>query len=109
MWNVVSCALGVNCQFNSVEDYFLVWLKQFPVKKKRIITVGVSAVLWSLWKARNRACFEHAWPSDPSVVLFNACYWIDHWSNLQVHEEAKLELQQGAKLLEQVADRKSVV
>ena len=51
----------------------------------------------------NEPRFEHAWPSDPSVVLFHVCYWIDHWSNLQVQEEAKLELQQGAKLLEQVA------
>jgi hypothetical protein len=103
MWNVVSCALGVSCTFMNVKNCLLVWLKQFKGDKKKIIIVGVSAVLWSLWKARNMACFQKVWPSDPSVVLFRACYWIDFWSNLQVKEDVKLELQRGAKLLEQVA------
>jgi hypothetical protein len=37
------------------------------------------------------------------VILFQACYWIDFWSNLQVKEDVKLELRRGAELLEQVA------
>jgi hypothetical protein len=102
MWNVVSCALGVSCTFTNVKSCLLVWLKQFKGDKKKIIIVGVSVVLWSLWKARNMACFQKVWPNDPSVVLFCACYWIDFWSNLQVKEDVKLELQRGAKLLEQV-------
>ena len=98
--NVVSCALGINCHFKTVDECFLVWLKQFPSKKKKVVTVGLSAVLWSIWKARNMACFQQVWPSDPSVILFQACYWIEFWSNLQMKEDVKLELRRGAKLLE---------
>jgi hypothetical protein len=82
MWN--SVALGVSCQFTNVKSCLLIWLKQFTRNKKKIIIVGVSAVLWSLWKARNMVCFQNVWPNDPSVVLFLACYWIDFWSNLEV-------------------------
>jgi hypothetical protein len=103
MWNVVSCRLGVSCQFRNVEECLFVWLKQFSRRKKMMMLVGVAAVMWSIWKARNLACFQQTWPSDPSVVLFRSCYWIDFWSNLQVKEGVKLELQRGAKLLEQVA------
>jgi hypothetical protein len=77
MWNVVSCALGVSCTFTNVKSCLLICPKKFKGDKKKIIIVGVSAVLWSLWKVRNMACFQKVWPSDPSLVLFRACYWID--------------------------------
>jgi hypothetical protein len=103
MWNVVSCALGVSCQFKNVEECLLVWLKQFTGGKKGIMLVDVAAVMWSIWKARNLACLQKSWPNDPSVILFRACYWIDFWINLQVKESVRVELRRGAKLLEQVA------
>jgi hypothetical protein len=93
----------MSCQFRNVEECLFVWLKQFSGRKKMMMLVGVAAVMWSIWKARNLACFQQSWPSDPSVVLFRACYWIDFWSNLQVKEGVKLELQRGARLLEHVA------
>jgi hypothetical protein len=99
MWNIVSCALGVSCQFNNVEECLLIWLKQYSGNKKKIITVGVSAVLWSIWKARNMACFQQTLPSDPSVVLFQACYWIDLWSNLQVKGGRKNGITTGRKVV----------
>jgi hypothetical protein len=103
MWNVVSFVMGIPCHFINVKDCLLVWLKQFSGTKKRVLMVGVAAVMWSIWRACNMACFQQVWPSDPSVILFQACYCIDFWSNLQVKEDVKLELRQGAKLLEQVA------
>ena len=59
--------------------------------------MGVAAVLWGIWKARNLACFNHKWPVDPSVVMFRVAYWITDWSVLQVSEDTK------PSLLEQVA------
>jgi hypothetical protein len=103
MWNVVSVALGENCQFKNVEECLVIWLKKFSGDKRKVILVGVAAVMWSIWKARNLACFQHVWPNDPYVVMFCACYWIDFWSNLQVKKSAKGELRLGARLLEQIA------
>jgi hypothetical protein len=70
MCNVVSCALGVNCQFKNVYECLLVLLKQFTGGRRRIVLVGVAAVIWSIWKAKNLACFQKSWPNDPSVILF---------------------------------------
>jgi hypothetical protein len=104
IWNVVSCATGFNCQFASASHCFNVWLKRFPVGRRKILAVGVAAVIWAIWKARNLACFENKWPKEPVEVLHRVTYWIDYWCNLQVKETAKLELQQGAKLLGRIAD-----
>jgi hypothetical protein len=73
MWNVVSCVMGIPCHFRNVKDCLLIWLKQFSGTKKRVLMVGVAAVMRSIWRARNMACFQQVWPSDPSVILFQAC------------------------------------
>jgi hypothetical protein len=102
-WNIVSCVIGLKCQFDNVEHCFSVWLKGFREKKRKMLSVGIAAVLWGIRKTRNLACFEHKWPSEPIEVLHKIYYWINWWANLQVSEEKKLELQVGAKLLQRVA------
>jgi hypothetical protein len=104
LWNVVSCATGFNCQFQSADQCFNSWLKSFALGKRKILTVGVAAVIWTVWKARNLACFEKKWPREPVDVLFRVVYWINYWCDLQVKEDAKLELRRGANLLGRIAD-----
>jgi hypothetical protein len=84
IWNIVSCATGLKCQFDNVENSFIVWLKGFGGKKRKMLSVGVDVVLWGIWKTRNLACFEHEWPSNPIEVLQRICYWINWLANLQV-------------------------
>jgi hypothetical protein len=103
IWNIVSCATALKCQFDNVENCFNVWLKGFGGKKRKMLSLGVTAVLWGIWKTRNLACFEHKWPSKPIEVLHKICYRINWWANLQAMEEKKLELQVGAKVLERIA------
>ena len=31
--------------------------------------MGLAAVIWSIWKTRNVACFDHIYPNDPNVVM----------------------------------------
>lgn len=45
-------------------------LKMAFSEKKKLFSVGVAAVLWSIWKGHNLACFEKKWPSQLGVVLF---------------------------------------
>jgi hypothetical protein len=58
MWNVVSCAIGECCQFESVDDCLVCWLDGFNGKKKKLLAVGIASIMWSIWKARNLACFQ---------------------------------------------------
>jgi hypothetical protein len=69
-------------------------------KKKKILAVGITAVIWSIWKTRNLACFEKKWPDEPYVVILKICYYINCWSLLQVKEDAKGRLEFCAKVLE---------
>jgi hypothetical protein len=80
-----------------------VWLKGFGRKKRNLTSVGVAAVPWTIWKTRNLACFESKWPNEPIDVLNRVVYWIKLWSDLQVKECTKLELELGARVLERVA------
>lgn len=67
IWNVVSCALGIRCQFTDAEHCLNTWLKPFTGSKCGIVSVGVAGVMWGNWKARNLAYFRNKWPSDPGA------------------------------------------
>jgi hypothetical protein len=38
-------------------------------------------IFWSVWKTRNRACFYHVMPNDPTDIQFHIFYWIDYWAS----------------------------
>ena len=104
VWNVVSVATGFSCQFDNTEHCLTSYLDKFDKNSKKLCMVGFAAVFWGLWKTRNLACFENKWPCEPIEVVHRICYWIDWWANLQGTEDAKLEMQRGARLLARVAD-----
>lgn len=71
-WGVVKCALGIDMNVGSVHD-FCGWIFGVPRKAMGSIAVGVVAVLWALWKSRNKTCFENIYPYDPSS---NYAIWL---------------------------------
>ena len=103
VWNVVSSAFGFNCHFSSVDHCISSWLRGYGKKKRNLITVGIAAVIWSIWKTRNLACFQNKWPDEPCTVIFKICSWIQQWSLLQVRQGEKDKLMFCAKVLENVA------
>jgi hypothetical protein len=78
-------------------------LKGFGGRKKEILAAGIAAVIWSILKTRNLACFEKKWPDEPYVVILKICYYINCWSLLQVKEDARSRLEFRARVLERVA------
>ena len=102
IWNVVSCAFGVNCQFQNI-DQGIAWLNGFGKKKRNILSVGMASIIWHIWKTRNAACFQGEWPVEPYLVIIRICDGIQKWCILQVSQDAKEMLKFYAKLLERVA------
>lgn len=59
------------------------WVTGFSFGFHNIIAIGLSAVCWSIWKARNLLCFQNKNLGDPSKLVFSVCYWLDNWAALQ--------------------------
>jgi hypothetical protein len=72
-------------------------------EKREFVTVGTAAVIWSIWKTRNLACFDKKWPDEPFSVVQKNCFDINTWSLLQVKEDARSRLEFRARVLERVA------
>jgi hypothetical protein len=103
IWNVVSCTFGLKFQFDSADHCISNWLKGFGGEKKEILAVGVAAIIYSIWKTRNLACFEKEWPEEPYIVILKKFYYINSWSCLRVKEDARNRLEFCARVLEIVA------
>jgi hypothetical protein len=58
--------------------------KGFSGGKKNILSVGVAAVIWKIWKARNLTCFEKHWPREPVDIIHRVVYWITYWCTLNL-------------------------
>lgn len=69
-----------------------------------LLSVGISAVMWSIWNRRNDIGFERKSVLDPFVIVYRACSLINSWVILQKKQERQKELIWGAKLLERVAN-----
>lgn len=102
LWNVIGCALNLKPILNK-EQLFGSWLSNFNKHMKYLVMVGVAAVIWALWRTRNRACFEHVLPYDPIETVFLACNWTENWVVLQKLEANRRRLVLGARLIKQVA------
>lgn len=69
VWGVARCTADratAPSMFDDINDSIM----GFPSKDRVLISVGVAAVLWSLWKTRNAACFDHVYPHDPTKVIY---------------------------------------
>jgi hypothetical protein len=67
--------LDIPVKFNDLSD----WLFTFPSKARNLVVVGISAVVWSIWKTRNAACFDHVYPSAPVVLVYQISGLINKW------------------------------
>jgi hypothetical protein len=57
-------------------EMFGLWLCSFKKYERNLITIGCSAVLWSLWKIRNECCFNNI---SPLMLLTLCSYAVHGW------------------------------
>uniref|UniRef100_A0A8I6X4B9 Uncharacterized protein n=1 Tax=Hordeum vulgare subsp. vulgare TaxID=112509 RepID=A0A8I6X4B9_HORVV len=59
------------------------WLYAFLPGFCDIYTIGLAAVCWAMWLARNRATSEKKWINTPFEIVFTACAFLEYWAGLQ--------------------------
>ena len=69
------------------------WIQEKFSVPKELHGLGVGAVCWAIWKARNKACFDNIIVKSPIEILCRACALMDYWAGL-----SKSELQEMIKV-----------
>ena len=102
IWNIVGCAFNLPCPPVDIQQLMNNWMGCSDKRIRRLVIVGVVAIVWSVWRVRNTACFHLKWPLELVSVMYDVCRCIGLWSKLQ--KEADQEaLVRGAKTFERVA------
>lgn len=45
--------------------------------------VGVTDIIWAIWKCRNNACFHNIYLYDPTSVIAQTAHWLEFFSGIQ--------------------------
>lgn len=79
IWQVIVCAFGAIRPPNNIAGMFGDWLGSFPGCQCKLIQCGGAAVVWTIWKTRNAACFKQKFLADPAAVIYTLCNNLDSW------------------------------
>jgi hypothetical protein len=63
-----------------------------------VYMLGLAAVCWTIWKARNGICFEKKCINNPIEILFLACAFMKYWADLYP-EITKKMIETGVNLM----------
>jgi hypothetical protein len=44
--------------------------------------LGVAAICWAIWKARNKTCFEKKRIKNPIEIIYSTCSFMHYWIGL---------------------------
>ena len=101
IWSIVSCSFCLTSVPSSFDDLPR-WLDTFKIKERFVVSSGVAALIWAIWKTRNDACFNGVFPQDPVNVIFLVSHFVSYWAGLQRTDLRKMQ-RKGARLLLLVA------
>lgn len=101
VWSLVAFVLGAANRPNFFAQYWI-WIENQIRHRQQFFMVGLAAICWALWKARNAFCFEKKLTRSATEIICSASNFISYWAGLQ-KENDKLELEEGAEALKKTA------
>lgn len=97
IWRSIGVVLGTDQCPNDYWQYYA-WSHRFLPVETSFHTVGLAAVTWAIWLARNRATFEKFLIKSPFEIVFSVCSFLLYWTGLQPQRGAA-KLRQGVEML----------
>jgi hypothetical protein len=71
-------------------------------KNSKFYMVGLAAIYWAIWQARNNVCFERKKIRSPTEIICSTSSFLKYWAGLQKGEEKEM-LEVGAEALKNAA------
>jgi hypothetical protein len=66
--------------------------------------LGLSAICWAIWKAKNKVCFEKKVLKNPLEIIISACALMCYWAGLYSESPQKM-IKDGVNLMMKTAIR----
>jgi hypothetical protein len=79
VWGVVALSIHQKYMPTSYEQSDP-WIKKALPGGEVVHMFGLAAICWSIWKARNMACFEKKLIKNPNEVIFSARLFMQFWA-----------------------------
>lgn len=80
------------------------WMQTWLPGGGLIHTFGFVAICWTIWKARNKACFDKKMIKHPAEILIHACALMNYWAGLYASHFQEIIID-GVKILISCAHR----
>ncbi|RCV20933.1 hypothetical protein SETIT_4G097800v2 [Setaria italica] len=78
------------------------WLTIIDKKKRRLIFVGVVALMWAIWDTCNDMIFEKKRFTSFMQTVLRGAYWLRYWSVLQ-RKDTRETIRMASKALKVIA------
>lgn len=100
-WACIARCLGAVDIPGSLDQYWQ-WLNKWLPQGKKYHVLGVSAICWALWKARNKTCFDKKVIRNPIEIVCHAGALMKFWAGLYADLD-KEALEDGVNTMLKVA------
>lgn len=103
IWGTVGVCIGANNIPNNTAQ-FKNWMKIWLPRGEPVYVFIFAAISWSIWKGRNKTCFEHIALRNPVEIITHACAFMSYWVGLYA-SEMQNNIMEGFKLLPSCAHK----
>lgn len=83
----------------SLEDFHLCWLDCWGANNCHIVLLSFAALIWTLWKIRNKLAIEGVFSKHPHEVIFKFMSCLQQWQVL-IKKEQQMKLDNLVTLVE---------
>jgi hypothetical protein len=63
-------------------EQFWTWIEQALPGEEKVYMLGLAAICWAIWKARNILCFDKKPIKSHFEIIFSACALMCYWAGL---------------------------
>jgi hypothetical protein len=88
VWSFAATTIGAPDRSENFTQFFW-WFPRLIPASRNVQIAGLAAICWTIWKLRNRACFEHKLIKNPSELISFAAVFMNYWACLHSSPDAE--------------------